>query len=221
MRVAGRLFAERGFHGTSMRDLGDELGLQGSSLYAHIGSKNELLVEIIEDGARHFQALADGVLASGHPPREQLRQLVRGHVRIVTANLDRAATLLNEGRHLPVADRARIVGMRDRYQDTFRQVLASGVANGDFRHGLDVDVTSTFVLSLLNALDRWFDPAGPRPPGAIAEMLDDFIVRGIGPPGPVAGPVEPEPHRLDQPPAGGHGSGGAVTGHRDPREGQP
>ena len=103
VRVAGRLFAERGFHGTSMRDLGDELGLHGSSLYAHIGSKNELLVEIIEDGAVQFQALADRVSSSGDGPIEQLRTLVAGHVGIVTANLDRAATLLNEGRHLPDA----------------------------------------------------------------------------------------------------------------------
>jgi AcrR family transcriptional regulator len=181
VRVAGRLFAERGFHGTSMRDLGDELGLQGSSLYAHIGSKHELLVEIIEDGARLFQALADGVAASGATPRERLHRLVLGHVRIVTANADRAATLLNEGRHLPEADRARVVAMRDRYQDVYRAVLAEGVARGDFRADLDVHVSATFVLSLLNAIDRWYDPSGPRQPEELADLLFDFVVRGLGP----------------------------------------
>ncbi|MPY94288.1 MAG: TetR family transcriptional regulator [Acidimicrobiia bacterium] len=181
VRVAGRLFAERGFHGTSMRDLGDELGLLGSSLYAHIGSKNELLVEIIEEGAGLFQSLADQVAASGTAPREQLRRLVVGHVAIVTDNLDRAATLLNEGRHLPEGDRGRIVAMRDRYQDAYRTVLAGGIAAGDFRAGLDVHVAATFVLSLLNALDRWYDPAGARQPEAIAELLFDFVVRGLEP----------------------------------------
>lgn len=181
VRVAGRLFAERGFHGTSMRDLGDELGLQGSSLYAHIGSKNELLVQIIEDGAHQFQGLADRVAATGAAPTEQLRQLVAGHVAIVTANLDRAATLLNEGRHLPDADRGRVVAMRDRYQDSFRAVLAAGVATGEFRAGVDVHVAATFVLSLLNAIDRWYHPDGVRSPEEIAELLFDFVVRGLAP----------------------------------------
>jgi TetR/AcrR family transcriptional regulator, cholesterol catabolism regulator len=181
VRVAGRLFAERGFHGTSMRDLGDELGLHGSSLYAHIGSKNELLVEIIEDGARQFQGLADGVSTSGAGPTDQLRRLVAGHVAIVTANLDRAATLLNEGRHLPEGDRVRVVAMRDRYQDSFRAVLAAGVVAGEFRASLDVHVAATFVLSLLNAIDRWYHPDGARAPDEIAELLFDFVVRGLEP----------------------------------------
>ena len=63
--AAGRLFAERGYHGTSMRDLGEELGLLGSSLYSHVGGKEELLVEVIRRGAATFQALVDEVLAGG------------------------------------------------------------------------------------------------------------------------------------------------------------
>ena len=51
VRAAGRLFAERGYHGTSMRDLGKELGLLGSSLYSHVSSKQDLLVEVVEEGA--------------------------------------------------------------------------------------------------------------------------------------------------------------------------
>ncbi len=52
VRAAARLFAERGYHGTSMRDLGAELGLFGSSLYSHVGSKQELLVEVVATGAQ-------------------------------------------------------------------------------------------------------------------------------------------------------------------------
>ena len=63
--AAGRLFAERGYHGTSMRDLGRELGLLGSSLYAHVESKQDLLVEVVEEGARLFQDSADEALAAG------------------------------------------------------------------------------------------------------------------------------------------------------------
>jgi AcrR family transcriptional regulator len=179
VQTAGRLFAERGFHGTSMRDLGDELGLLGSSLYAHIGSKAELLVEIVEEGARQFQALAEEVGASGVGPEAKLRALIAGHVGILTANLDRAATYLNEARHLPDEQRAQIVAMRDRYEHSFRAVLEEGVAAGVFRPGLDSRHATTFVLSLLNALDRWYRPGGADPPAAVARHLTDFVLEGI------------------------------------------
>jgi AcrR family transcriptional regulator len=179
VQTAGRLFAERGFHGTSMRDLGEELGLLGSSLYAHIGSKAELLVEIVDEGARLFQGLADEVAASGAGPEQKLRALIVGHVGILADNLDRAGTYLNEARHLPEEPRAAIVAMRDRYQQAFRAVLDEGVAAGAFRAGLDTGHATTFVLSLLNAIDRWYRPDGADSPAAVAGHLTDFVLEGI------------------------------------------
>jgi AcrR family transcriptional regulator len=78
VEAAGRLFGERGFHGTSMRDLGAELGLLGSSLYSHVGSKQELLLAVIEKGSRFFEASAvrdEAVEGSGS---ERVAAFVRG-----------------------------------------------------------------------------------------------------------------------------------------------
>ncbi len=179
VRTAVRLFAERGFHGTSMRDLGDALGLLGSSLYAHIGSKSELLVEITREGAELFQSLADKVLASELGPEQRLAELVAGHVGIITDHLDLATTLFNETRHLPEPERSEVVALRDRYQDAFRQVLADGVAVGVFRPGLDSRLSATLVLSLLNALDRWYRPDGGATPAEVAEELTRFVLAGV------------------------------------------
>lgn len=177
--VAGRLFAARGFHGTSMRELGEALGLLGSSLYAHIGSKDELLVEIIGEGAALFQALADEVAQAGGDPADQLRRLVAGHIRIVVDNRDRAATYLNEDRHLPDPERLRAVELRDRYEASFRRVIEAGVEAGRFREGLDPGLAATFVLSLLNATDRWYRADGALTPEELADAMYDFIVRGL------------------------------------------
>lgn len=179
--AAGALFAERGFHGTSMRDLGDALGLVGSSLYAHIGSKNELLVEVIRSGADLFGGLAGEVAAAGGTPVERLARLVAGHVAILVENPDRAATFLNEARHLPDGDRAAVLAWRDAYQDAFRAAFADGVADGSFRADLDVRLTATFTLSLLNSVERWYDPAGDRDPAALAAALWTFVHRGVRP----------------------------------------
>ena len=53
--AASAMFAEQGFHGTSMRDLGKKLGLMGSSLYSHVVSKDELLVDVVRAASSRFQ----------------------------------------------------------------------------------------------------------------------------------------------------------------------
>jgi AcrR family transcriptional regulator len=177
--AAGRLFAERGYHGTSMRDLGEELGLLGSSLYSHVGGKEELLVEVIRRGAATFQALVDEVLAWEERPTEQLRRLVLGHVRIIVENLHESSVFLNEARFLSSESRHQVLELRDRYESAYREVLAGGIKTGDFRADLDVPLTAIAVLSILNSVSRWYRPAGPKTPEELARGLFQFILRGV------------------------------------------
>ncbi len=179
VRAAGRLFAERGYHGTSMRDLGQELGILGSSLYSHIDGKDQLLVEVIRRGAAMFQALVDEVMASEGTASERLRALVDGHVQIITEHLDEAATFLNESRFLPVEDRAGVIALRDRYQRAFRDLIEEGLRSGEFRAVEDAAMASTFVLSVLNALVRWYRPSGPMDPDEIASRMYEFVLEGL------------------------------------------
>jgi TetR/AcrR family transcriptional regulator, cholesterol catabolism regulator len=158
--AAGRLFAERGYHGTSMRELGRQLGLLGGSLYAHVDSKQDLLVEVVEEGARLFEASAGAALASSDDPKERLRALIPGHVAVIVDNIDVARTFLNEARVLDGIHRARVVEARDRYEAVFRSVLGDGARSDVFRSDLDPRTDAIFVLSILNALERWYSPAG-------------------------------------------------------------
>lgn len=179
VKAAGRLFAERGYHGTSMRLLGEELGLLGSSLYSHVGGKEELLVEVIGRGAERFQALVEEVLADRQAPADQLHRLITGHVGIITGNLHEAAVFLNEARFLSRSARRRVVEMRDRYEEAFRQVLHRGVETGDFRPSLDTRLATIFILSLLNSLTRWYRPSGRKSPAELGEDLYRFVLEGI------------------------------------------
>jgi AcrR family transcriptional regulator len=180
VRAAGRLFAERGFHGTSMRDLGDELGLLGSSLYSHIDGKSELLIEVIRRGGSMFQDLADTVLATEVAPAEQLRLLIRGHVQIVVDHLDEARTFLNEARFLQPQERTVVLEMRDRYEQTYRRIIERGVACGDFSEQRDPALMAILILSLLNALERWYRPGGRNDPDEISQRMNEFVTNGIG-----------------------------------------
>ena len=175
VRAAGRLFAERGYHGTSMRDLGKELGMLGSSLYSHVSSKQDLLVEVVEEGARLFEASAAQALAAGGSPAERLDALVAGHVDVVVDNIEVARTFLNEARMLDSRHRRRVLAARDHYEAVFRGVVLAGVGDGTFRAGFDEKMAAIYILSVLNAVERWYDPAGELDRDALVESLFSFV----------------------------------------------
>src|SRR5439155_25400500 len=86
-RQAARLFAERGYHGTSIGDLAKAMGVQKGSLYAHISSKEDLLYETMREGADAFHAVLDAI-PDGLPATEKIRLALRGHLRVVAEQLD-------------------------------------------------------------------------------------------------------------------------------------
>lgn len=180
VRAAGRLFAQKGYHGTSMRDLGKELGLQGSSLYSHITSKEDLLVDVVMRGAALFEASARHALETGATPLERLELLVEGHVDVVLDHLDEARTFLNEARSLELDQRSTVLAARDRYEEAFRSVFRQGIASGSLRADLDPRMSAIYVLSVLNSLDRWYRPDGELDRASLVDSLVDFIVTATG-----------------------------------------
>ena len=177
--AAGRLFADKGYHGTSMRDLGRELGLLGSSLYAHIESKQDLLVAVVEEGARLFQESAQIALAVEGSADDRLRALVAGHIDVVLDNHDVVGTFLNEARVLDDAHRARVIAARDAYESAFRSVIADGMGDGSFRPDVDPKLASIFILSILNAVQRWYRVDGELDPGQLADRIDRFVADSL------------------------------------------
>jgi AcrR family transcriptional regulator len=173
--AAGRLFAERGYHGTSMRDLGKELGLLGSSLYSHVESKQDLLVDVVEEGAGLFEASADKALADGGSAPKRLAALISGHVDVLLDNLDISRTFLNEARMLDEEHRSRVLAARDHYERAFRRVIADGIADEAFRPDLDPKTTAIFILSILNAIERWYKPEGSLDREALVDQLNHFV----------------------------------------------
>ena len=177
--AASRLFAKRGFHGTSMRDLGEELGLLGSSIYSHVRGKNELLVEVITRGAAFFNGVVADANSSDGTAVDRLRQLVFGHVNVVVTHLDESRTFLFESRFLPEADRQRIIEMRDAYEAAYRETIQAAVDEGSLLPRIDPGITAIFILSVLNALIRWYRPSGDRDADQIANEMWSFVAHGI------------------------------------------
>lgn len=177
--AAGRLFAERGYHGTSMRDLGRELGLLGSSLYSHVEGKQQLLVEVVDRGAGFFQESADAALATEGSAADRLHALIAGHIDVVLDHRPEVRTYLNQASVLDGDLRGGVIAARDRYEEAFRTVLKEGAADGSFRGDTDVPVSAIFILSILNAVDRWYSADGRMDRAALVDHTFSFVSVGL------------------------------------------
>jgi TetR/AcrR family transcriptional regulator, cholesterol catabolism regulator len=174
---AARLFAERGYHGTSVNDLAVALGIHKSSLYAYISSKEDLLAEIALTGAAAFHSALDEVPESA-APGERLQLALRAHLGVVEGQLDVATVWLQEWRYLTGDYRELFIKERHRYEQRVRNVLEAAVESGDLRKDLDLAYSTLAFLSIANWAYTWF-AADTDVDLVTAEFLS-ILLRGIG-----------------------------------------
>jgi len=171
LATAGELFSERGYHGTSMRELAKALNMRGASLYSHINSKEEILWEIVNEVADQFLALAEAV-PRHIPPEEQLTQLVQGHLKVIARELHYAIVFFHEWKFLEPSLRDQVKAKRDVYEASFCSIIEEGTRQGLFCVA-NPRLAALFVLSALNWTYQWFRLEGPL---SIEQLADQYVV---------------------------------------------
>jgi TetR/AcrR family transcriptional regulator, cholesterol catabolism regulator len=175
-RQAARLFAEKGYHGTSIGDLAEAMGVQKGSLYAHIDSKEDLLWEVAREGAAAFHAALDSVPEEG-PAIERVRAALRAHLHVVADQLDVATVFIREWRYLDGARREEFLGERRRYEERFRALFREGRERGELRTDLDDATAALVALSAANWAYTWLRP-GAETEG-LADRFTALLLDGI------------------------------------------
>ncbi len=156
-RQAARLFAEKGYHGTSIGDLADAMGVQKASLYSHIESKADLLWEVAREGAEAFHTALDDI-PDALPATDKIRLSLRAHLRVVAEQLDVATVFVREWRYLSGERREAFVSERRRYEERFRALFREGRELGDLRTDLDDATATLLALSAANWAYTWLRP---------------------------------------------------------------
>jgi AcrR family transcriptional regulator len=180
LRAAARVFRERGFHGTSMQQIANAVGLQKGSLYHHINSKEELLHDVMMAGLMQLSERLEAVATSTFPPAEKLRKLVETHIYYAAENLDIATVVLFEHRAIMGSPmlRQEYIARRDLFESQFRTVIQEGVDSGVFQE-VDVPIVSQALLGAHNWLVMWYRPDGRLPPQEIATVIADTFLHGL------------------------------------------
>ncbi len=154
---AARMFAQRGYHGTSVSELAAALGIQKSSLYAHMSHKADLLADIALAGAAAVHAALD-TLPDGAAAGERLELALRAHLAVVESQLDVATVWLQEWRYLTGEARDVFLRERHRYEERIRDLFEAAARSGELRGNLDVDDATLVFLSVANWAYTWLMP---------------------------------------------------------------
>ncbi|MZD04559.1 TetR family transcriptional regulator [Streptomyces sp. SID5785] len=177
--AAVEAFAERGYHATTTRDIAGRAGMSPAALYIHYKTKEELLLRISRIGHEKALAVLRAAADLEGTAAERLAEAVRSFVRWHAGHHMTARVVQYELDSLGEEHRPEIVDLRRRSDATVREIIADGVASGEFDVP-DVSGTTIAILSLCIDVARWFNEQGRRTPDEVGALYADLVLRMVG-----------------------------------------
>ena len=178
LAAAARIFREKGYHGTSVRDIAESVGLLKGSLYHYIRSKEELLARLFEGALEDTIRELETISSREARPSERLRDMVSAYVRAVTDNIDAVSLYLREWRALPAPQLTRVRARRRAMRALFEDVIADGVRAHEFA-AADAKIAALAILGMCNWLYEWYRPRGRLDADELATTIADQALRSV------------------------------------------
>ena len=155
LRVSARLFRQKGFDGTTIRDIASAAGMHSGSPFYHFKTKQEILLAVMEQGLTEGLRKTEQVMALDLPPEVRLERLIRAHLAtILEEGSDFIPVLLYDWRSLSPANRRRIIAVRDRYDALWQRLLdelaQAGRLSGDTR------LARLLLFGAINWSAQWY-----------------------------------------------------------------
>jgi AcrR family transcriptional regulator len=173
--VALRLFARQGFQATGIREIASEAGLTVSALYYYVGTKEELLLDILRDTAESLLPLALRIGAGTEPPEQKLALLVLLHVWFHGEHPQQTQVANTELRSLSGEARQQVLELRDRYDALWREVVTQGDATGVFQVQ-NAKLAAIALIEMCNGVSYWYRPHGDLTLAQICYMHADWAL---------------------------------------------
>jgi AcrR family transcriptional regulator len=176
LRASARLFRQKGYDGTSVRDIAQATGMQSGSWVYHFATKQDILAAVMHEGLVAALARIEPIAAAGLPPRATFERLVRTHLdTLLGPGQDFIPVVLYEWRSLAPASRRRIKVLLKRYEAIWQQVIAALQQEGAWPGRTQVD--ALLLFGALNWIARWYDVRGTLDLDALAAQCIAFFLR--------------------------------------------
>lgn len=179
MSIAAALFGEKGYDGTSLRDIAEAAGLTKAALYYHFPDKERLYEAVI---VTRMTALTEAVceaIEATDDPVGKIRAFMVESARRLDSN--RAGWLVASNLFWTLDSKGRsgeAIRLRDGFESMLRGLIADAVAGGQVRD-VDPATVGRLLLSGLNQLPRWHKPGGPLTAAQVMEQYFEIVLNGI------------------------------------------
>ena len=180
LRTAARIFAEKGYHSTSMRDISRATKVSLAGLYHYCQSKQELLFLIQDNCFGRVLERLEQRLSETTAPVEKLRIFIENHLSFFAANMAEMKVLSHEADSLEGEMHAHVSGKKQQYTRLARRIL-SEVQQEARENSRQIDLTvATYALfGMMNWIYNWYDPRGKLPVTELVENITRLFLTGF------------------------------------------
>ncbi|HSG43621.1 MAG TPA: TetR/AcrR family transcriptional regulator [Anaerolineales bacterium] len=178
LEAAAQVFRQKGFHGASMNDIAVAVNLQKPSLYHHVSSKQEILLEILDQALGMLLTRISTITESNSSADKKLRLMIREYLQILVENIDLAAVLLFEHRSLERRQHARHIPNRDKFESLWRDTITEGVRTKTFKCD-DPGLATRALLGIMNWTITWYNPKGGKTIEQVADDYANLLLNGL------------------------------------------
>lgn len=179
IEAATRLFAEKGYHATSLGDIGDLADIQRGALYYHIKSKEELLYDVLRQHVEFVLEHVKKIEREPLDPRSKLQRLLVFQTEALLERREDVTIHARESQHLTAHRLQRIRRIQREVEDVWFRVIEKAQEAGVVRR---VDrVVVKLVLGLIASSHQWYEPGARLTSEEVAEYVADFVLYGVVP----------------------------------------
>jgi len=178
---ATELFREKGYHGTSMREIGEAAGMNKGNIYYYFENKEAILFHLVHSTIQEMVRGLRAIHGMAISARARLELAVQHHIRFSTERQAVLTLLVTEARFLGEARRSKITEVASEYKGLLKQIFDEGMRNGEFRQ-LDPSLVTLAILGMCNWMYSWYSPDGPHTPEEIGHEFTRLLMEPIGPP---------------------------------------
>lgn len=177
--VARRLMSQKGYKGTSLQNIANNVGIHKSTLFHYFSSKEAILLEVLRESIEDVTENLDRILAEPNvSPEEKLKMAIDNHIAFLVKYIDNVTVYNTDMRYLPPKNRKKYLDTRKHYQLCFEQIIDE-IKKGDREYFKDMDtkIVTFGILGMCNWVAKWYKKSGPFKSEDISEIFFKMITQ--------------------------------------------
>ncbi len=175
---AAKLFKDRGYGGTSMRDLAGQVGMEAASMYNHIKAKDEILASICFRISGIYISQLGEISSTSASYGDKIKALIRLHVRLMVEDGPAVSVANHDWKYLPEPKLSEFKQARKTYEKGFAALIEAGIAAGEFEP-VNVSVALFTILSAVRWIELWFRPGRELSAEELEANIITMLLNGL------------------------------------------